>query len=231
MSKKTLLNESTIRRFMKLAEIESLASPFLENAETLEEEDMEVDDLYEQDEEPTPEEAAYDEEYELKGMEDEAAMEDEDDLDLDVELEDEEDMDMEEDPMEELTQGLAAAIGDFLRDKMEDGTLELTVGEPAEEIDLEDEGDELEVDLEDEGDVLDVELDEKQGYDDREDESLGMEDGPEDDYEQSEEDRRDERYGKWGKRGEEDRHASLEESLVAEVARRVAKRILTAKKR
>ena len=43
-----------------------------------------------------------------------------------------------------------------------------------------------------------------QGYDAREDESLGMRRGPEHDYEQSEEDRREDSYGKWGKRG----HAS-----------------------
>ena len=41
----------------------------------------------------------------------------------------------------------------------------------------------------------------KQGYDDREDESLGERTGKESGKKQSEEDRRDESYGKWGKRG------------------------------
>jgi len=40
----------------------------------------------------------------------------------------------------------------------------------------------------------------KQGYDDREDESLGMRRGKESGKKQSDKDRRDESYGKWGKR-------------------------------
>jgi len=43
-------------------------------------------------------------------------------------------------------------------------------------------------------------LAEHQGYDAREDESLGMRRGPERDHSQSERDRRDDSYGKWGKR-------------------------------
>ena len=54
---------------------------------------------------------------------------------------------------------------------------------------------------------------EKQGYDDEEDESLGMRTGKEADKEQSEKDRRDDSYGKWGKRdetlAEEDEEAEL----------------------
>jgi len=41
-----------------------------------------------------------------------------------------------------------------------------------------------------------------QGYDAREDESLGMRLGPEHDYEEPEEDRRDDSYGAWGRRDE-----------------------------
>jgi hypothetical protein len=52
---------------------------------------------------------------------------------------------------------------------------------------------------------------ETEGYKDREDDHLGAEDGPEGDKEQSFKDRRDDAYGKWGKRGEEDRGTSLEE--------------------
>ena len=55
--------------------------------------------------------------------------------------------------------------------------------------------------------------DEGQGYDDKEDESLGMKDGKESDKKQSDKDRRDERYGKFGKRDEEHREKSLEENL------------------
>ena len=42
-----------------------------------------------------------------------------------------------------------------------------------------------------------------QGYDDREDESMGMRDGKEADKKEDEKDRRDDSYGKWGKRDEE----------------------------
>ena len=47
MSKKTLLNENTIRRFMKLAEIEALTSPFLETRDPLEEDEPGGDPVYE----------------------------------------------------------------------------------------------------------------------------------------------------------------------------------------
>ena len=57
------------------------------------------------------------------------------------------------------------------------------------------------------------EMHEEQGYDDKEDESLGMKDGKESDKKQSMKDRRDERYGKYGKRDEEHREKSLEETL------------------
>ncbi len=40
----------------------------------------------------------------------------------------------------------------------------------------------------------------RQGYNDREDESLGMRRGPERNYSQSMRDRRDESYGRWGTR-------------------------------
>ena len=45
----------------------------------------------------------------------------------------------------------------------------------------------------------------EQGYDDREDESMGMRDGKEKDKKQDMKARRDDSYGKWGKRDEEDR--------------------------
>ena len=45
----------------------------------------------------------------------------------------------------------------------------------------------------------------RQGYDDREDESIGARLGAEKDKKQSDKARREDSYGKWGKRGEEDR--------------------------
>jgi len=45
----------------------------------------------------------------------------------------------------------------------------------------------------------------RQGYDDREDESIGARDGAEKDKKQSDKDRRDDSYGKFGKRDSEDR--------------------------
>jgi hypothetical protein len=60
-------------------------------------------------------------------------------------------------------------------------------------------------------------LSEKQGYDDEEDESLGMRKGPEHDYSQSEKDRRDDSYGKWGKRNEEEDAAELEDDAADDV--------------
>jgi len=56
-------------------------------------------------------------------------------------------------------------------------------------------------------------MEEDQGYDDKEDESLGMRTGKESDKKQSMKDRRDDSYGKFGKRDKEDRHVSLEENL------------------
>ena len=57
-------------------------------------------------------------------------------------------------------------------------------------------------------------MEEDQGYDDKEDESLGMKDGKESDHTQSDKDRRDDRYGKFGKRDSEHREKSLEETLA-----------------
>ncbi len=60
-----------------------------------------------------------------------------------------------------------------------------------------------------------AQLDEKQGYDDKEDEQLGMKDGKESDKKQSMKDRRDDSRGKFGKRDKEDGNKphSLEENL------------------
>lgn len=79
-SKKTLLNEATVRRFMKLAELEPLSRPFLENA---------PGGYVIEEEEPTDEERAYDEDYkeegEIEGEEDALAGEEELEVDLGAE--------------------------------------------------------------------------------------------------------------------------------------------------
>ena len=61
-SKKNLLNEATVRRFMKLAELEPLVNPFVENIAP---EPVVTED----EEDPTPEEAEYDAAYEDEGFE------------------------------------------------------------------------------------------------------------------------------------------------------------------
>ena len=60
-----------------------------------------------------------------------------------------------------------------------------------------------------------------QGYKDKEDESLGMRTGKESGKKQSMKDRRDDSYGKWGKRDKEKRHTSLEESASRQAARKL----------
>ena len=58
-----------------------------------------------------------------------------------------------------------------------------------------------------------MKFDEDQGYDDKEDESLGMRTGKESDHKQSDKARRDDSYGKFGKRDSEHREKSLEEMM------------------
>ena len=222
-TKKTLLNEATVRRFMKLAELEPLASPFLENApaSVIEEE------------EPTPEEAEYDDAAFEAG--EEAADDEDAELELDLGTGEEAEALPEGDmqtKVKEFFDAVAEAATEILGvdTEVESDTGEIEDVAPmdvdtAEEetLDIADADTDVDVALDD------VELEEEQGYDDREDESLGMADGPEKDKEQSEEDRREERYGKWRKRGREDRGASLEEKndrMVEEITRRVVQRLL-----
>ena len=181
MSKKTLLNEGTVRRFMKLAEIEPLTRTFFENY-SASEETLEEEGLYEYDDDGLLEE-------------DDFILEDEDDPmsppeegDLEGDLEGEEDLgdlegEGEEDPLGELSTELADVIADKLREMESEGALEISTGEPTEEVDLS-------VEEPEEGD-----------------EDLGdLEGEPEE-----------------GEPGEEE--------MVTEIARRVAKRILSTKKR
>ena len=77
-------------------------------------------------------------------------------------------------------------------------------------------------------------MEEDQGYDDKEDESLGMRRGKEADKKQSEKDRRDDSYGKWGSRNQRDRMRNRrreipklrnEDAVVQEVLKRVSARL------
>ena len=186
MSDKTLLNEGTIRRFMKLAEIEPLTNPFVdrlneeiyEDVENLEEQDdegMDVElDEPDMDAEPDMGDMGMDAEEDPMG--------DMDDMD---DMED----DPADDPMSELTAGIADAVTDYLEGAMADGTLEITTGDDTEA------GDELDLEAEptdDEPDV-DAEVD------------VGVGEEPEEPEELE------------------------EKALVAEVARRVTKRILASR--
>jgi len=219
--KKTLLKEGTIRRFMKLAELDTLSSNFLNQYELEEqeeeEEELEVADVEfppEEEEvdvvdvEATPEDMVQDLVTQIADVISnvtgvEVSVEGEEGEPEDVEgMEDLDDLAAEEDV-------LAAAEPDFPGDELaEDAEEELT--EDAEE-----------------------ELEEDQGYAAKEDESLGMRRGKEKDKKQSMKARREDSYGKWGKRGKEDRGTSLEEidllddeALVQEIAQRVAQRLM-----
>lgn len=68
----------------------------------------------------------------------------------------------------------------------------------------------------DESDSKALVVGEEQGYDDKEDESLGMRTGKESSKEQSMKDRRDDSYGKFGKRTDEDESEDQMEFEVAE---------------
>ena len=203
MSDKTLLNEGTIRRFMKLAELEPLASPFIERID----EDVEL--ALEQEDEGEEEEVMPDldmggaegEDMEMDlGGEEDLDMEEPEGLDME-----EPDMDMggEEDPMETLADEIKQVVVDKLEDMMEDGTLEFMQGEEEEEeLDLEDDEGDLELDGAGDEGLEDDELEGEEAGLDVEDEEEPLDD------------------------------MALEEEetqIVAEVARRVTKRILSSK--
>jgi len=183
MSDKTLLNEGTIRRFMKLAEIDSLASPFVERLNEQEEE--EVDDEMGAEEEPPADMEAEPDDMEM-------------DVDMDMEAEpDDMEMDMDEpagdNPMADLTDGIAQAVTEYIEGAIEDGTLEITQGDEMEA------GDELDLEAEPEGEPEGDEL---------ADAGAEVDALPEEEPAPKEEE---------------------EAAVVAEVARRVTKRILSSR--
>ena len=168
MSKKNLLNESTIRKFMKLASIEPLASDFLgriqEAEEELEEDLEEGRDKEELDEaEEDLEEGRDDDLEEGRDKEDMDEGKHDDDLDErgDMMFKDDEEMDMgldmdAEEPaaggmvsVDQLMSALEKALGDVLGQEVE-------VSQDDDEMDV---GMDLDVDAPDAGDELGLDAD------------------------------------------------------------------------
>jgi len=200
-SRKSLLSEGTVRRFMKLATLDNLTETFVD---TLDEDELESELGATEDELGAEDRLADEEDDELAALEGAAPA-----VDLDPET------------VETLVSAIADAIGDVTGVDVSvegdaAGAEELPMdaeGEPAVE-------DEVEFDAE-----VDVEeepaLEEKQGADDKEDEHLGAEDGPEKDKKQSFLDRRKEMRGE-----ERQKEGRIPAKLVEELTRRVAARLV-----
>jgi hypothetical protein len=120
---------------------------------------------------------------------------------MEDEKEDEEDKEEDEDiDLEEMSEDdLKSFIEDVIKDMVESGELE--AGEEFEGEDEESEDEEIEI--EDEDETEEIMERKKEGYDDREDESVSARRGKEADKKQSFKDRRDDSYGKFGKRDAE----------------------------
>jgi hypothetical protein len=123
------------------------------------------------------------------------AEEAEEEVDVDIEMEDEDDIDLEE--MSE--DDLKSFIEDVIKNMVESGELEA-----GDEFEMEDEeSEDEEIEIEDENETEEIMERKKEGYDDREDESVSARRGKEADKKQSFKDRRDDSYGKFGKRDAE----------------------------
>jgi hypothetical protein len=182
-SKKNLLNEATIRRFMKLAELAPLASPFIESTDTLQEstEETVVEVVTEDEEDPTPEEAEYDAAYEDEGFEagEEAGEEAAEDADLGLE-------DELEDAGTEA--GMEEKVRDFLEDVAAAATKHLGVAtevetdagevEDVEAMDIDAEQD-MELDIADMDDTEVVDVDDVELEEATEEEAVTEEKDPE----------------------------------------------------
>tara|TARA_R100001082_G_C4356968_1_gene157351 strand:- start:954 stop:1574 length:621 start_codon:yes stop_codon:yes gene_type:complete len=145
MSKKTLLNEATIRRFMKLASLGPLSETFLpEEEEVNEQDELEIEDEEEVIDDPD------------MGMDDED-LEIEDEVEVDAEVEVEAPVDIED--------ALTGFIEDIAASAEEHFDVEVNVAsdmEDEEVLDLDDEGDEdleADLDIEDDGDEFEAALD------------------------------------------------------------------------
>jgi len=240
MARKTLLTESEIRQFMKLANLGPLGNERLQEM---------GDHAYNRDEEDHVEDELHATEDEL-GHEDHIADDEEAELDAADDALADDDMDVsgiDDSEKEELMADVVAAVADALgisdQVSIEAGSeggedLDALAVDDEEAMDiaaveepLPDGGEELEIGAEEE-ELEDPMMEKKQGYDDEEDESLGMRTGKESSKKQSEKDRRDDSYGKFGKRGNKNESTdadnetlSEEDDIVAEVARRVAARL------
>ncbi len=175
MSKKNLLNESTIRKFMKLASIEPLASDFISKIQEAEEDveegmrpEMKADDDMREAEEDLEE--AKDDDM------DEAMHPDEMDEDVDLEergammYKDDEDMDMGMDMAD--AEDKMLNMDDFLG--ILEKALEEFLGEPT-DIDRDEEGEEemeMDVDMEEPEGDMDMEMDMEMGAEEEEEEEL-----------------------------------------------------------
>jgi len=191
---------------------------------------------------------------ELSDMDSEADREGDeiDDLEGDLDVADDEiaddDMDMsgigddeKETLMADVVQAVADALGISDQVSIEAGSeggedLDALAVDDEEVVDVDamamepemgDMGGEEEVVVDDEEEPM---MEKAQGYDDKEDESLGMRTGKEADKKQSDRDRRNDELGKFGKRDNKNESLS-EDDIVAEVAKRVAARLQDDKNR
>jgi hypothetical protein len=175
MSKKNLLNESTIRKFMKLASIEPLASDFISKIQEAEEEDVEEgmrpemkddDDLEEGRDKDDMDEGKHDDDLE-EGRDKDDMDEGKHDDDLDerggMEFKHDDDLDERGDMMfkDDDDMDMGAEAGGKMVDvdafiNALESALETAMGEPAE---VEYEEDEAEVDLEEPEGDLDMDMD------------------------------------------------------------------------
>ena len=211
MTKKAskLINENVIRRWGKLANMPTLTENFIDS---LEEDAMEDEMTAAEDEV-----AAGEDEMEA-GMEAEASVEEQEAVEnivqavvdaisaeTGVEIEVEGGAD-DEAAMDDMDAGMDAS------DEMDDAA-----------------DDEMDAAMRDPMNRTDELKNKKggQGYNDEEDESLGMKDGKESTKKQSEKDRRDDSRGKWGKRDEAlDIDVVDDEALTEAVLKRVVERLL-----
>ena len=135
-------------------------------------------------------------EFEVTGVE--VKDEESETVDVDVDEEEEEEFNIEELSEDDLKDFISGVIDDMV----EAGEIEAGEGvEDEEEVEVEDETEVEEID-----ENVPVGDPYHQGYDDREDESISDRHGPLRDKDVSAKGRRDDAYGKWGKRGKEDRH-------------------------
>ena len=246
MSNKTLLNESQVRQFMKLAKLEPLASGFVEGLTSTQSTD-EMEESHGRGKGENPPHARLEEEAPPHELEMDAADDlGDDSLEGDEEAaHDELEADMEMAPEAPADEGRMISVDDFLGAL--ETALETAMGDEVEidATEMSDEEDEVEADVEmDAADDMeldtDMEMDDEmlaeeekeQGADDREDERLGAKDGKESGKKQSMKDRRKEMRG--ARRADDEsgdpvptqEGVEATDALVEQITKRVAARIL-----